>query len=246
MTKKGQAQGSSDSSGIKYVVPKIDEFMNKFRDVKAMGFVQSLRRGPTGIGQTFNELMGLPEDNLAKPDIDGAEIKTHRANSGSMITLFTFDQKAWKMPPLEAINQYGSLDRNGRRGLYYTMSRTPNSAGLFLYIMDDEVSVRHISGRVIVAWNLDSIVDRFQKKFPSLLFVSAYSEGRDGIEYFHYYRVQLMKGTSPELLAEQFRAENILVDLRLHDNGTMARNHGTGFRTLEDKLPLLFSSIEDL
>jgi len=25
----------------------------------------------------INELMGLPEDNLAKPDIDGAEIKTH-------------------------------------------------------------------------------------------------------------------------------------------------------------------------
>ena len=46
-----------------------------------------------------------------------------------------------------------------------------------------------------------------------------------------------MKGTSPELLADQFKSENILVDLRLHDKGTMARNHGTGFGHYEDKLP---------
>lgn len=60
---------------------------------------------------------------------------------------------------------------------------------------------------------------------PALIFVSAFTEERGGIEYFHYYRAQLMKGTSPELLADQFKSENILVDLRLHDKGTMARNH---------------------
>lgn len=55
-----------------------------------------------------------------------------------------------------------------------------------------------------------------------------------------------MQKTSPELLANQFREENILVDLRLHDKGTMARNHGTGFRVYEDKLPFLFKKIKDL
>ena len=56
-----------------------------------------------------------------------------------------------------------------------------------------------------------------------------------------------MVGTSPELVAEQIRSENILIDLRLHDKGTEgARNHGTGFRVKEDKLPLLFKKITDL
>jgi len=55
-----------------------------------------------------------------------------------------------------------------------------------------------------------------------------------------------MRGTSPELLAYQFEKENILADLRLHDKGKSARNHGTGFRTYEDKLPLLFKSIKDI
>jgi len=163
-----------------------------------------------------------------------------------MITLFTFNRKAWKMPPLKAVKEYGSLDKDGRQGLYYTMSLKPNSAGLFLNVQDTEISVQHISGQVIATWQLETVAQRFLQKIPALVFVSTFTEERDGIEYFHFYRAQLMKGTSPELLADQFRAENILVDLRLHDKGTMARNHGTGFRTYEDKLPLLFNNIRDL
>lgn len=211
-----------------------------------MGFVPSQRKGPTGIGYTLETLLGITENNDAHPDIDGAELKAHRTKYGSMITLFTFNNKAWKMPPLDAIKKYGSLDRKGRKGLYYTMSLTPNSAGLFLDVGKIEISVRHISGEVIATWKLKTLADRFMQKAPSLLLVSTFTEERDGIEYFHYYRAQLMSGTSPELLANQFRAENIFVDLRLHDDGTHARNHGTGFRTYEDKLPSLFQNIRDL
>jgi hypothetical protein len=147
---------------------------------------------------------------------------------------------------LEAVRKYGSKDKNGRLGLYYTMSLKPNSAGLFLHISDAEISVRHISGEIIASWEFQRLAERFMQKMPALLFVSAFTEERGGREYFHFYRAQLMKGTSPELLANQFKAENILVDLRLHDKKTMARNHGTGFRTYEDRLPLLFSDIRDL
>jgi hypothetical protein len=89
------------------------------------------------------------------------------------------------------------------------------------------------------------LIDLF-RKYLLCFCVSTFTEERDGVEYFHYYRAQLMQGTSPELLLDHFRTENILVDLRLHDKGTMARNHGTGFRTYEDKLPLLFNNIKDL
>ena len=126
------------------------------------------------------------------------------------------------------------------------MSLKPNSAGLFLDVKYTEISVRHVSGEIVAIWNLKKLAERFRQKMPALIFVSAFTEERDGIEYFHFYRAQLMKGTSPKLLADQFHAENILVDLRLHDKGTMARNHGTGFRTYEDKLPLLFKKIIDL
>jgi hypothetical protein len=224
----------------------IEEFAVIFKKIKKKGFVPSMRKGPTGIGYTLETLLNIDENNISHPDIEGAELKAHRTKGKSMITLFTFNNKVWKMPPLEAIKKHGSLDKDGRKGLYYTMSLKPNSAGLFLDVQETEISVRHISGELVATWQLQTLADRLKQKIPALLLVSTFTEERDGIEYFHYYRAQLMKGTSPELLADQFREENILIDLRLHDRGTMARNHGTGFRTYEDKLPLLFQNIKDL
>lgn len=224
----------------------LEEFREKFYQLKKQKYVKSLRQGPTGIGFTLETYLGIKENNIALPDIRGVEIKAHRAKSNNLITLFTFNRKVWQMPPLEAIRKYGSLDRNGRLGLYYTMSLTPNSAGLFLRVEDKTISVRHISGEVIAVWELSVLAKRFREKIPALLFVSALTEERDGIEYFYYYRAQLMRNTSPDLLADQFRAENLLVDLRLHDKGTRARNHGTGFRVYEEKLPLLFKEISDI
>jgi len=224
----------------------LKEFVIKFTEIKNKGFVPSMRKGPTGIGYTLETLLGINENNDAHPDIEGAELKAHRTKGNNLITLFTFNNKAWKMPPLDAVKKYGSLDREGRQGLYYTMSLTPNSAGLFLDVGKTEISVRHISGEIIATWQLKDLAARFTQKIPALLFVSTFTEERDEVEYFHYYRAQLLSGTSPELLANQFREENIVVDLRLHDKGTMARNHGTGFRTLENKLPHLFQNIRDL
>lgn len=224
----------------------LEEFKEKFEDLKNRGFVRSLRKGPTGIGFTFETLMGIEENNFALPDIENIEIKAHRDNSNNMITLFTFNNKVWKMPPLEAIRRYGSFDRNGRLGLYYTMSLEPNSAGLFLHVDKTEISVRHISGEIIAVWQLSTLAKRFSQKIPALLFVSAHVEKRADIEYFHFYRAQLMRDTSEELLSELFKTGNLLVDLRLHDQKTRARNHGTGFRIYEDKLPLLFKKIEDI
>jgi len=224
----------------------LEEFKLKFKLLKERGFIPSRRKGPTGIGYTLEKELDIEENNMAFPDLGKIELKAHRAKAKNLITLFTFNNKVWKIPPLEAIKKYGSLDKNGRKGLYYTMSLKPNSAGLFLETKDTEISVRHIDGEIIATWQLSELEKRFKQKMPALIFVSAFTEERDGKEYFHFYRSQLMQGTSPEQLANQFREENILVDLRLHDKGTMARNHGTGFRVYEDKLPFLFELIEDI
>ncbi len=224
----------------------LEEFKIRFRELKSQGFVKSLRKGPTGIGFTLETFMQLDENNLALPDIEEVEIKAHRDNSKSMITLFTFNKKAWQINPLVAIRKYGSYDENGRLGMYYTMSLTPNSAGLFLIVDREKISVKHISGEIVATWQLSALTERFLQKIPALLFVSAHTEERAGVEYFHFYRCQLMQDTTEELLSELFKTGNLLVDLRLHDKETRARNHGTGFRTFEDKLPLLFKKIEDI
>lgn len=225
---------------------QLKEFKKRFADIKSKKFVRSLRRGPTGVGYTFETMLGLAENNLALPDIPKTEIKAHREGTSSLITLFTFNRKAWQMPPLEAIGKYGSYDDNDRKGLYYTVSPTPNSAGLFLFITDEILAVRHTSGEDIVAWQMSELEKRFEQKIPGLLFISAHVEVRADVEWFHFYRARLMRGTSSELLKNLFIAGDLLIDLRLHDSGTRARNHGTGFRISENKLPRLFKNIKDI
>src|SRR3989304_7488737 len=132
----------------------LKEFKVKFSKLRRQGYVRSIRRGPTGVGHTLESLLGLTENNIALPDLGRVELKAHRLGSNSMITLFTFNRKAWKMKPLDAVKKYGTPDKNGRLGLYFTMSRTPNSMGLFLHIDEYRIAVIHISGEVIAEWQL--------------------------------------------------------------------------------------------
>jgi hypothetical protein len=224
----------------------LEEFQTAFHRIKQRGFIESKRRGPTGIGHLLETLLGITEDNIDLPDLHNAELKAHRIGSNSMITLFTFNRKAWKMNPLKAIRRYGTPDKDERLGLYFTMSLTPNSQGLFLHTDEHSISVRHISGEVIAVWQIDDLKQQFLRKFPALILVSAFSEERAGIEWFHFSRARLLTGTSEDTLLNQIKSGNIMVDLRLHDKGTAARNHGTGFRAFEDKLPLLFNNVRDL
>ncbi|MBI4672005.1 MAG: hypothetical protein HY741_10125 [Chloroflexi bacterium] len=222
------------------------EFRKAFANLKQQGRVPTHRNGPTGIGQTLEQLLGLKENNIALPDLRQIELKAHRIGSTSMITLFTFNRKAWRMRPLEAVRSYGTRDADGRLGSYYTMSRTPNSGGLFLYIEPSTISVRHISGQIIAEWPLSELAERFMQKVPGLILASAFSEMRGDVEWFKFDRAQLLTDTWPQIMRNQILEGNILVDLRLHDQITRARNHGTGFRVREDKLLSLFKSVKEL
>lgn len=224
----------------------LDEFQTLFAQVRQKGWVPSERKGPTGIGHTLERLLGLTENNIASPDLGEIELKARRLNSTSMVTLFTFNRKVWRMKPLDAIRTYGTPDKDGRLGLYFTMSTTPNGSGLFLHLETETISVRHIDGTLIAEWQLEQLADRFMQKVPSLLLVSASSEMRGDREWFRYERAQLLAGTSAEILRSQIAAGKIKVDLRLHDKGRSARNHGTGFRAFEADLPQLFAVVKDI
>ena len=212
-----------------------------------MGYVKSLRRGPTGIGYTLEKLLEIGENNISAPDLGEIELKAQRESHTGMTTLFTFNRKAWLMNPLDAVRRYGSKDKNGRLGLFYSLGRCPNSAGLFLSVETDSISVRSIDGTTIAKWPLSEIERRFNDKLKNLLLVKAKVEERDGIEYFFFYRAKLMSGGATQsILANQFKDEQLILDLRLYDKGTMARNHGTGFRMTESNLENFYQKIEEV
>ncbi len=225
----------------------ITEFQSKLKNIKNKGFIRSKRKGPTGIGYTLECELGITENNIAVPDLGFAELKSHREHHTSLVTLFTFNKKAWRINPLLAIEKYGSYDINNRRGMYYTITQKPNSAGLFLACNDDNIQIQHISGEVILEWTVDSVAKKFSSKVKTVILVSAKVELREGCEYFYYYRARLLQGNMSKTgLINAFISGDFVIDLRLHDKTTMARNHGTGFRVKENKLINLFSNISEI
>lgn len=179
----------------------LTEFTQAFAEIKARGWLPSQRRGPTGVGYTLEKLLGIRENNIATPDLGRIELKAHRSNTSSPITLFTFNRKAWKMKPLEAIHKYGTPDENGRYGIYFTLSYTSRSStGLLLHIDDTSISLQHISGELLAVWQLETLASRFMQKIPALILVNAQSEMRGDKEWFRYCRARLMTQTSAEIL----------------------------------------------
>lgn len=76
----------------------LDEFRARFDLLKTRGYVKSNRAGPTGVGKTLEDELGIQENNLAEPDLGLIELKAHRSNSSSMVTLFTFNHRRLMKP----------------------------------------------------------------------------------------------------------------------------------------------------
>src|SRR5574344_982858 len=64
------------------------ELYRRYKEIQKMGYVPAVNNYNSGIGLTFEKLLGLSNNDLEIPDYNGIEIKTRRAYSKSFITLF--------------------------------------------------------------------------------------------------------------------------------------------------------------
>ncbi|MBX2930416.1 MAG: hypothetical protein KF781_00555 [Chitinophagaceae bacterium] len=69
----------------------IQTLKDKFYQIKDLGFVECTRPNNTdgGIGNTFEDLFGVVENNKKEADYEGFEIKSQRLFNTSYISLFT-------------------------------------------------------------------------------------------------------------------------------------------------------------
>lgn len=63
----------------------INQIQEKLTKIKKMGYVKSLRKGPTGIGYTLETLLGIAENNISSPDLKEIELKAKRESDTGMI-----------------------------------------------------------------------------------------------------------------------------------------------------------------
>jgi hypothetical protein len=238
--------------------------IEEFQKVKALGFVKSNRKNNTGIGKTFEDYIGVVENNFEAPDLAGYEIKSHRIESSSYVTLFT---KAPNFPP--QANAY----LNNRFGMPYENNSSLNKLHTSMFadkynsfcnkysfklINDRDAQVLKIG---VFDFNTKELIDSnvgytykcletvLKKKLKNLFYVTADRKYINGEEYFYFKKAEIYTNPTLDIFLKMIDDGNIMYDIRIgsYQSGSnygKPHDHGSGFRILEGNFHLLYETYE--
>ena len=226
----------------------LSEFLNKFDQIHSMGWVNSLRTGSTGIGYTFEALMGIKENNDRRADYNGIEIKCKqikRISTSGKINLF---QQAPKWENNEkSINLLRRIGKLNDDGLYTCNSQITTSANnlqLMLRTNAEEHKIELLKALERLGhWPYGLLENRLQEKHSRSVFVKADVKNLPKGQKYLYNEVLYCERPSIEKFVSLVEARQLVFELIMHElDGGRVRNHGYPWRLVnEDFLSDLFS-----
>ena len=238
------------------MITTLDDFIREYRIIRDMGWIPTHRQGPTGIGKTLEDMLGIPENNIDEPDFGDYELKSVRNNATSMLTMFT------KSPEPDRSNvllcqkygySSGDIYGNEKKVLHSTLSadRFTSVRGtnqLKIRCSDDRISIESQDGIEPIYWKRETLQDCFNRKYRGR-FVYAYADtkGRGANELFHFESAYVVSGFGYDEFSDLLERGIIKVDLRMgqYSDGRM-HDHGTGFRISKRDEVLLFRNKEQI
>ncbi len=87
-----------------------EELIEKFKDIYSRGWILNKRgRNDGAVGNTLEDLLGIPENNLPIPNAAEWELKAQRATTSSLLTMFHMEPspRAMKVVPDILLLKYG-------------------------------------------------------------------------------------------------------------------------------------------
>lgn len=240
--------------------------IERFRQVEKLGFVPSNRHHNTGIGKTFEDYIGVVENNIDEPDLFGFEIKSHRELASSYVTLFTKAPVFPKRANTYLKDRYGIPypDNTELKKLHISMFASKYSLAYGLYnfrlINDKDNSVIRIGvfdpadNRLIdmsVGYTYECLEEILKRKLKNLFYVNAETTLIDMKEHFHYNKAEIFTNPTLKRFLNLIDEGMIMYDIRIGSyssgrNYGKAHDHGSGFRILEKNLHLLFENHESI
>ena len=233
-----------------------DELKALFEKIKNLGYVESHRTGDTGIGKTFEDLLGKDEDNLDNPDFKDIEIKSQREATGSMITLFTKSPDYPKRANTFLRENFGSIsaEHDNKKILHTTVNalhyNTHISGNDFKIDIDYDLkrlvlkARNHYTNEEMLSntyWTFEKIESKLKNKLKYIAYVVADEKKENSKTYFKFTNIKLITGLTLEKFLQALENGDIMVDIRIGvynsgKNKGKTHDHGTGFRITLDKL----------
>ena len=87
-----------------------EELIEKFKEIYSKGWIKNVRgRNDGAVGNTLEDLLGIPENNLPIPNAAEWELKAQRAETSSLLTMFHMEPspRAMKVVPDILLLKYG-------------------------------------------------------------------------------------------------------------------------------------------
>ena len=236
------------------MIHTLDDFIREYAKIKAMGWIQTHRSGPTGIGKTLEDLLGIPENNIDGPDFGDYELKSCRIDSNSMLTIFTkTPQPKGAASTLRMTFGYSSdAYDNDEKVLHATLSADrfvsiANTGHELKVVCDDtKISIIAEDEKEYAYWTREELRKAFEKKYKNkFVYAKAESKGSGANEQFKFVEAYEVSGFDYDAFVSLLEQGKIFIDLRIgqyhggHKNG-QTHDHGTGFRIKESDQSLLF------
>lgn len=239
-----------------------EEFIiSRFNEVKNLGWVKSKRANNTGIGKTFEDYVGVVENNLKEPDLAGYEIKTHRAVSNSYVTLFTKSPSYPKYANAFLKNNFGEPYNNNPKinklhtSIFASSYNTLNNKYSFKLINSVEEERIYIGVYTIdehrlldqsVYYTYSDLRLAFEQKLNDLFFVEADRKYEDSDEWFKFTKAEIYSKPSFDMFLYMLDNGEIMYDIRIGSyksgkNYGKAHDHGSGFRIREANITKLYA-----
>lgn len=239
--------------------------IEQYKKVKAHGYLPSNRRNNTGIGKTFEDYIGVEENNLDEPDLAGFEIKSHRAESESYVTLFTLAPSFPKRANAYLLSSFGVPNEDNpivkklHTSMFADHINTFMEKLSFKLINDREQKQIRIAvcelgtDKIIdqsVGYTYDDVEAHLAKKLKNLFFVSAErTKDEDGKEYFFFNQAEIYTQPSMDNFLKLIDEGEIMYDIRIgsYKSGKKMgkpHDHGSGFRIKEGNICKLYANHE--
>lgn len=221
----------------------LSDLLERFDAVNALDWIDSRRTGTTGIGYTFENLLGIEENNDQRADFRGIELKCKlKRDTGpaaGKINLFQLAPRwATQQSSIERLRQIGSQDATGLHSCYSQVTTTPNNLGLWLGVQPPPEGIHlHKDATQIGLWARERLAERLAEKHTRAVFVAAESRVRPAGTQYKYMELIYCERPDVQRFIDMVGLRRIVFEFTMTERPPgKVRNHGYPWRLADSRL----------
>lgn len=224
--------------------PPLTELLEKFDTIKDRGWIDSLRIGDTGIGYTFETLLGLRENNSKKADFKGIEIKCKGIKAGgksssSKINIFQ-EGPTWTVDATakQLIRILGKQRSDGLFACHSQVTPKPNNLGLVLEVLNQQNKIDLTKNASALGyWTFKQLETRLLEKHSRTALIKASTRSSKSKTQFHYEEFVYCTNPSIARFVGLVEERKIVFEFLMHEEqGGSIRNRGYPWRLIRSEL----------